>query len=328
MTRSGAVVVTGAAGFIGTPLTRALAHRGEEVRAVDVAADPYRFRLGVRYSRADVCDTAALRPLLKGADTVYHLASAELKSDGRAPRCREVNVAAVERLVQASAESGVRRIVHASTAEIGHLSELPARENALVAPMTPYEQTRLEGEQAVGGVAQAAGIEFIILRLAWVYGPGSPSTSMLLRSVRGGHFVYIGEGRNLRHPVYLTDAVDAFLLAGRAPGSATGRTYTIAGPRYVTLRELVETCARVFDVPPPRVRLPREVALALGRAAELAWAAARREPPFSRRSLRFFEDDQAYDTTAARQNLGFEPKVDLEEGLRLAAQTEIRLIGT
>lgn len=327
---SGHVVVTGAAGFIGGYLVQALAQDGADVRAVDVQPDPGRFRLGtVRYFRQDIRDGDGMAALVDGADTVYHLASAHLEVTASDQRYREVNVEAAWGLAEACAAAGVRRLVHVSSVGVyGHVESPPAREDAPMRPENIYERTKLEGELAVSRSAAATGLDLVVLRPAWVYGHGCRRTAKLVRSVRSRRFVYIGEGDNLRHPIYISDVVDAMRLAAEAPAGLSGRTYNIAGPRYLPLRELVDTCARVLDVSPPVGRLPRELVLAAGRAAEVVWGAARREPPFSRRSLAFFENDNAFDIDAARRDLGFEPRVDLEEGVRRTVESQLTLIGT
>jgi nucleoside-diphosphate-sugar epimerase len=326
---SGRAVVTGAAGFIGAHLVQALAQDGVDVRAADVQPDPGRFRLGtVRYVRVDIRDGDGMAALIEGADTVYHLASAHLEVTAGEQHYRAVNVEAAWGLAEACAAAGVRRLVHVSSVGVyGHVESPPAGEDAPTRPQNVYERTKLEGELAVARSAAATGLDLIVLRPAWVYGPGCRRMAKLIRSVRTGRFVYIGDGRNLRHPIYVSDVVDSLRLAAQAPTELSGRTYNIAGPQYMELRELVETCARVLEVPPPRHRLPREVALAAGHAAEMVWGAARREPPFSRRSLAFFENDNAYDIGAARRDLGFEPRVELEEGVRATVKDQLRLIG-
>jgi dihydroflavonol-4-reductase len=311
-------VVTGAAGFIGTHLARGLVRGGASVRALDVRELGARLDLpGITRHRVDIRDGRRLSETLRGADTVHHLASAHLEVRLGEERFHEVNVRAAQDLVAICAAAGVRRLVHASTVGIyGHVAHPPAREDSPTAPGNAYERTKLEGEIAVREAADRAGLDLVVLRPAWVYGPGCPRLAKLLRTIGRGRFVYVGEGRNLRHPVYVSDVVDAFRLAASAAPELAGRVYLIAGPRAVPLRELVESCARALGVPAPRRRLPRGLALALGRTAELAWSLAGREPPFSRRSIVFFENDNAFDTTAARRDLGFEPGVDLDEGIR------------
>jgi nucleoside-diphosphate-sugar epimerase len=81
------------------------------------------------------------------------------------------------------------------------------------------------------------------------------------------------------------------------------------------LHEMVGEFARAVGAPPPRGRIPHAAGWAIGCGAEIIWGLARREPPFSRRSLSFFEADNSYDTTAARRDLGFAPRFDLVAGL-------------
>jgi nucleoside-diphosphate-sugar epimerase len=317
-----AVLVTGAAGFIGQHLVRTLAQRGVQVRAVDIQPSLQQAEMpGVQYIQQDLRDAGALPELLAGVTTVYHLASAHLQATASESQFREVNVDAAVALVRSAAQAGVRRFVHASTVGIyGHVVSPPATEDSPTAPGNMYERTKLLGENAVRQAATDLGLELIVLRPAWVYGPGCPRTEKLLRSVAKRRFFYVGDGRNLRHPVFIDDAVEAFILAAGSPACAAGYAYIIAGPRYVELRELVATCARVLGADPPARRLPRPLLVAAGRVAELVWGLAGREPPFSRRSLAFFENDNAFDTTAARTDLKFEAQVELEDGLRRTSQ--------
>jgi nucleoside-diphosphate-sugar epimerase len=249
--------------------------------------------------------------------TVFHLASVHLDVRARPDEFEAVNVRAVDGLVTACAKAGVRRLVHTSSVGIyGHVAAPPAREDSPKNPETPYEKTKLEGEVAALRRAAEVGLEIIVVRPAWVYGPGCPRTAKLLRAVRNGRFVYIGDGSNLRHPVFIDDMVDAYLLAAAAPSAAAGKAYVIGGPRSMALRELVETSARVLEVRAPRLTVPRALARLVGLGAELAYGTLGKEPPFSRRSLAFFVNDNSFDITAAARDLGFVPKIDFEEGLR------------
>lgn len=311
----GPVLVTGAAGFIGQHLVRALAARGITVRAVDVRERPP-FPPAVAYTRADFREAVEDPALLRGIDTVFHLASMHLEVRASAADFEVVNVAGVRPLLAACARAGVRRVVHTSSVGIyGHIADPPARESSPFRPASPYEHSKLAGERVALEAAKATGLDLVILRPAWVYGPGCPRTHKLLRAVERRRFFYVDRGANLRHPIFIGDAVNAFLSAAAAEGIESGSAYIIAGPRAVTLRELVQTCASVLGVPPPRLSLPLPMGRALAGTMELAFGLVGRDAPFSRRSLAFFENDNAFDISAARADLDFDPQVDLHEGL-------------
>jgi nucleoside-diphosphate-sugar epimerase len=311
------VLVTGAAGFLGAHLCRRLAAEGQAVVAVDVRPRPASLGVdGVRYVQADLRFPDAWRGDLRGADTVFHLASVHLQVNAPESDYRAVNVDAVVRLAEESRSAGVRRFAHTSTVGIyGHVQHPPANEDAPRRPTNPYERTKLAGEEALSRAADRLGLDVRILRPSWIYGPGCPRTAKLLRSVRRRRFFFIGSGGNLRHPVYVDDMVDALLLAWRAPAGAR-RDHIIAGPSPMPLRTLVNECAAALDVPPPRFTLPRGATLLLGFAAETGGRLLGANPPFSRRSLAFFENDNAFDISAARRDLGYEPRVAFAEGVR------------
>lgn len=312
------LLVTGAAGFIGRHLVLRLGEAGARVRALDVSTEPRGLDGGgVAYTQADVRDRSALQDAVAGVDTVFHLAAVHLDVHAGAEAFESVNVQAVRALVECCAEAGVRRLIHCSSVGVyGHVANPPAAEDAPKAPQTPYERTKLAGERVALARGQELGLDVVILRPAWVFGPGCPRTAKLLAAVRKRRFVYIGDGSNLRHPLFIDDLVRAFFLAGEAPGSVAGKAYIIGGPRAMTLREMVESCAEVLGVPPPRLRLPRRVGRALGWSAEWVAGLLGREPPLSRRSLAFFENDNAFDVGRAERELGFHASVEFEEGLR------------
>lgn len=316
--------MTGAAGFIGRHLCRHLLAEGWHVRALDLHRAPdIDTKADLEFVQMDVRDENRLGQVLEGADAVFHLASAHLQV--RAPEgwYESVNVHAVKALVAACAVAKVGRLIHVSSVGIyGHVENPPADEGSPKRPENEYERTKLEGETLALQEARERGVDLIVLRPGWVYGPGCPRTAKLLRSIRKGRFFYVGEGANLRHPIFIDDAVLAMSRAAEAPSSACGRPYLIVGPRPVTVRELVSTGATVLGVAPPTRRVPRTSILAMAWMVEKSSGALRREPPFSRRSLAFFENDNAFDGQAAVRGLGFRATVDLEEGLRRTVSTQ------
>jgi nucleoside-diphosphate-sugar epimerase len=312
------VLITGGGGFVGSHLIDSQLHQGHHVRTVDMhtghlahVADHPQLEVIV----GDLTDASLVTHLVSGVDVVYHLASAHLQTSVPDIRYWAVNVAGTKTLMQAAHAAGVKRVVHCSSVGVfGEIANPPADETAPCAPTNIYEQTKLAGEQAALECAEQLGLPVVVVRPAWVYGPRCPRTHKLLRTIKKGRFVVVGNGQALRHPLYVADAVKGLELCA-AVERAPGEVYIIAGPTPVTVATLVEMSAEVVGVPAPRRRIPVVPAKAVGYALQMAYKPLRREPPFSRRSVDFFLKHNAYDISKAQHELGFQPQVDLHEGL-------------
>lgn len=311
------VLVTGAAGFVGSHFAPYLAGRGFEVRAIDVHPPAKPQGSGVDFRTQDIREPHGLAAALDGVDTVFNLASVHLDVHATPEQFESVNVKALEQLIQLSAAACVRRVVQVSSVGVyGHVAHPPAAEDAPLNPDNDYERTKAAGERAAREAAQRAGLDLVIVRPSWVYGVGCPRTRKLIGSLRKRRFFFIGRGNNLRHPIYIDDMLAALELAAAAGPEVSGSTFNIAGPRWMTVEEMVGEFARALRVPPPAFHAPRWLGLSVGWAAEQVSAVVGAEPPVSRRTLAFFENDNAFDIGAARRSLGFDPKTDLPGGAR------------
>jgi nucleoside-diphosphate-sugar epimerase len=121
------------------------------------------------------------------------------------------------------------------------------------------------------------------------------------------------------HLTYIDDLVRGFQLCGEVPGAA-GRTYILAGPEYTTLKQLVALVASELKVSPPRLHLPVWPVWLAGALCEAVCVPLRIEPPIFRRRVDFYRKSRAFDTTRARRELGYNPSVDLETGIRRTAE--------
>jgi nucleoside-diphosphate-sugar epimerase len=311
------VLVTGAAGFVGSHFAPYLAGRGFEVRAVDVHPPARPPGGGVDFRVQDIREPRSLAAALEGVDTVFNLASVHLDVHATAAQFESVNVKALEQLIELSAAARVRRVVQVSSVGVyGHVAHPPAAEDAPLHPENDYERTKAAGERAARAAALRTGLDLVIVRPSWVYGVGCPRTAKLIASLRKRRFFFIGRGNNLRHPVYIDDFLHGLELAAQAGPQVAGRTFNMAGPRWMTVEEMVAEFARALRVPPPALHAPRWLGLAAGWTAERMSAVVGAEPPISRRTLAFFENDNAFDIGAARRSLGFEPRTDLPGGAR------------
>jgi dihydroflavonol-4-reductase len=312
------ILITGAGGFIGSHLVESQLAQGHQVRAVDLRLERLAHTVNhanLELVAGDLTADSLLPSLVAGVDIVYHLASAHLDVSHSNDHYHLVNVVATKNLLAAAHAAGVQRFVHCSSnGVLGEISQIPADENTPCRPTNIYEQTKLLGEQAALAFHQETGLPLVVARPAWVYGPRCPRTGRLLRTVKKGRFIMFGNGRTLRHPIHISDAVRGLELC--AQRGTPGHIYFLAGERAVTLNELVQTIATVQGVRPPRLRLPLFLGLAAAYGIQGLFSLLRRRPPISRRTLDFYMKDNAYDIGKARHELGFEPQIELQAGLQ------------
>lgn len=312
------VLITGAGGFIGSHLVGQQLGLGREVTAIDTRLERLKSRRdepGLRMVEGDIRDTALLEKVMPGIDVVFHLASAHLEVTLDDNHFQEVNVGATRNLAVIAARARVQRFVHCSSVGVyGPLVKVPADEDTPCHPDIAYEVTKLEGERAVLDVAADKNLPTVVLRPAWVYGPGCPRTAKLFRALRKKRFLMVGKGNNLRHPVYIDDMLQAFELAASRDG-IEGQVFVVASDEYVALDQLLSTILLVEHSDYHPVRVPLAVMWPVCYVVETLARLLGREPPFSRRSLKFFTEDSAFNIARAKERLGYTPRVDLMTGL-------------
>lgn len=312
------VLITGAGGFIGSHLAEDQLRRNRSVKALDVNLRnlaPLRGKSICQLIEGDIRDEALLERIVPGTDIIFHLASAHLELNKPESYYWQTNVQSIRGLMKASHRHGVRRFVHCSSVGVyGPLAELPANEQTPCRPEILYEKTKLAGEAELRKSYGDFPVPYVILRPAWVYGPRCRRTHKLFRAIKKGRFLVVGTGDNLRHPVYVGDMLEAFELAATQE-AVTGETFVIASSEAVRLKDIIGEIARIQGVRIPMVRIPLAAMKPVAAVVEAVFKALGKEPPFSRRSLKFFIESSSFDINKARGLLGFHPKVDLKKGL-------------
>ncbi|HEX9332596.1 MAG TPA: hypothetical protein VF896_11955, partial [Anaerolineales bacterium] len=159
------------------------------------------------------------------------------------------------------------------------------------------------------------GFPVVVVRPAWVYGPRCPRTAKLFRTISKGRFPIFGRGKNMRHPVYITDAIHGLELCAETP-NINGEVFIVAGKSPVESKELVSIIREQLNVRTPQIYLPIFLGQAAGLALELTFNLIGRQPPFSRRSMDFFLKHNAYTIAKAQSKLNYHPQVDLLTGIK------------
>jgi len=313
------VLVTGATGFTGGHLARALAARGDEVSALVRTENPAATalaRAGVTLVLGDLRDRQALAAATGGVDVVYHIAAMYRQAGLDDEVYRAVNATAVKDVIEAAALGGVRRVVHCSTVGVhGDVEHPPANEDAPLKPGDVYQGTKLEGEQLAREAGARLGVEVTIARPTGIYGPGDRRLLRLFRGVARRRWFTLGDGEIYYHLTFIDDLVDGFRLCGTHPAAAN-RTYILAGGEVTTLNALVALVADVAGVPAPTRHLPVWPFWTAGAVCEVICRPLGIEPPIFRRRVDFFTKSRAFDITRARTEIGFAPRVGLREGIR------------
>jgi nucleoside-diphosphate-sugar epimerase len=287
-------VVTGAAGFIGSHLAEALGAAGNEVTGIDCFTDYYDVELkeenarGLDVRRLDLADDDLD---FKGVDVVFHLAAQPgVQSFGGVfPVYLRRNVLASQRVFEAAARDGARVVFSSSSSVYGAAERYPTPEDTEPRPLSPYGITKLACEHLGEAYAREFGLDCVVLRYFNAFGPRQRPDMAFTRIVNalaaGTGFEVYGDGDQSRGWTYVGDVVAATLLAAER---GTG-TYNVGGALEASLNETIALLEQIS-----------------GRELEVTHRPA--VPGDQRRT--------SADTTRIRQELGWEPSVSLEDGLR------------
>jgi nucleoside-diphosphate-sugar epimerase len=305
------VFVTGALGCIGRAVAEAYRARGAEVRGVDVRAEP---ASGV--VAGDVSEPGPWQSHAAGCHLVVHAAAAVSNVAG-AERSWRVNVRGTRHVLDAAVAAGAGRLVHFSSAAVyGHARPDPVDERFPVR-MTgaAYGDTKIAAEQVVLQAHAAREVTATILRPGDVYGPASrPWTIVPVEMLRRRQVLLPAQGRGAFNPVFIDDLVDAVLLAAEAE-QAAGQVFNVTGGTAVDTAAFFAHYCRMLGIGPAPIAsttVTIAVAEVLGRASR----ALGRPSEASAATMRMLAAHGTVSIDKAQRVLGYEPRVDLDEGMR------------
>ena len=301
-------LVTGGAGFIGSHIAAELLARGDQVRILDNFSTGRRENLhavqGAEVVEGDVRSYHVVREAVDGCECVLHQAA--LPSVPRSVKdpitSNEVNVVGTLNVLNAARDAGVRRLVYASSSSIyGQNPELPKREGMMPQPISPYAVSKLAGEHYCRAFFELYRFETVMLRYFNVFGPRQDPESQYSavipkfthRLLRGERPLVTGDGSQTRDFTYVANVVQANLAACTA-GSAAGRVFNIAAGHRVSLLDMLAALERIIGCAVEPEYIPSRVG----------------DVPHS-----------YADISAAREALGYVPRVGFEDGLRLTVES-------
>src|ERR1700758_867099 len=299
-------LITGIAGFIGSSIARELLSRGERVRGVDNFAtgkldNIAEIRNRMDFREADITDLEAMREACLGVDYVLHQAAIPSvpKSVLDPLGSNLANVDGTVNVLVAARDAKVKRVVYAaSSSAYGDTPTLPKHEDMRPDPISPYAVAKLASEHYMISFYRCYGLETVCLRYFNIFGPrqdpSSPYSGVLAKFItqmlRGEQPTINGDGEQSRDFTYIDNAVDANLLACKAPAAkAAGQVFNVATGRRITLNETFQSLQTLTGY--------------------------RGQPKYGEERAGDIKHSLA-DISKADAGLGYKPKVDFEEGLR------------
>lgn len=297
------VLVTGGAGFIGSHLVDQLVENGDEVIVIDDFSygreeNLHRCADQILLVRASILDEELLCQAARGVEVIFHLAaiSSVQRSIEDPDGTYAINAMGTQRIINVAKENGAAVIFSSSSAVYGDLEELPARETSPASPMSPYGRHKLLSEKLLSQSGSDEGIRSASLRYFNVYGPrqnpradyAAAVPAFLAKALAGQPLTIYGDGLSTRDYIHVRDVVSANLAAA-AKANSDAKVFNIGSGKSITVVALAEAILEATETSLPLVHLPPR-------------------PGEIRRS--------ECEVLRAKQELGFEAKVPLREGLQ------------
>lgn len=323
-------LVTGGGGFLGKAIATRLLSQGAEVRSLARGDYPELTQLGIQNYRGDLADPAVVIEASKGCDVVFHVA-AKAGVWGRYEDYHRANVTGTENVLIACRQNQIPKLIHTSSPSV----VFDGRDEAGINESTPYPSQYLAhypkskaiAERAVLAangerLANGSRLSTVALRPHLIWGPGDNHlVPRLIDRARSGKLRRVGTGTNRVDTVYIDNAADAHLQAAEklaVDSAIAGKAYFITNDEPVPLWDLINRMLACADLPPVKKSISASAAYAVGAALEASYTLLGRqsEPPMTRFVARQLSTEHWFDISAARTELGYVPRVSIEEGLK------------
>ena len=304
-----------------------LVARGVGVTSIQRSDVPDTARVaGVRYVSGDVTEWPSIDAVLEGVDTVFHVA-AKAGMWGRAADYERINVEGTRNVLQACLKHGVKRLVYTSTPSVVFNGE-PIQGWDESAPygsnwLCDYARTKCEAEQIALDPTHRNQLAVVALRPHLIWGVGDPNLiPRLVARAKAGRMLRVGNGTNRVDITHVGNAAHAHLCAYdilmRDPAKVSGKAYFVSDGHPVVLWDWIQGLFDRLGLPEVKRSLPLGLVYRMAGVAEWVYRSLNlsAEPPMTRWVAVELAKDHYFDISAARNELGYEPVVGMEEGLR------------
>lgn len=320
-------LVTGGGGFLGGALARRLRQRGDEVRVFGRGFYPELEAIGIDCAQGDITDYMAVRAACEDRDAVFH-AAAKVGLWGDPAEYDAVNVGGTKNILRACQEEGIAKLVFTSSPSVVfHGGDVSGVDESAPYPESfdsHYSRTKAAAERIVLA-ANHDRLCTVALRPHLVWGPGDRHLlPRVAAKARAGRLYRIGDENKRVDTIYIDDAVEAHILAAvqLSPiADIAGNAYFLSSGDPRPVWEIVDRMLAAAGLPPVKKAVPKGVALAAADACETIWRGLgiASEPPLTRFLVKQLTTEHWFDISAAKRDLGWEPRVGIEEGMERLA---------
>lgn len=313
------VVVTGATGFTGKHLVRALCDTGATVRAIaressnlDELND-----LPIEYFTGEVFDQETVQRACTGCNYIFHVAAAFREAKIGDDVYWNVHVQSTQHLAQAAlTQKSFKRFIHVSTMGVhGHIEKPPANEEYRFAPGDQYQETKVEAELWVREFASTEQLPLTVIRPAAIYGPGDRRLLKVFKMAQMRVVPMLGFGcKGLYHLIHVDDLVN-FMILSATLEKTLGEVYICGAEDSISIEQMIRVIAEKLGTSPKFMRLPVTPFFVAGDMCEWICKPLGIEPPIYRRRVAFFTKDRSFDTSKLRSHTGYKYVHSNESGL-------------
>lgn len=317
-------IVTGGGGFLGRAIIGKLLEEGYEVANYSRGDYPDLRKMGVKIIRGDLGNLEETKKGFEGFDVVFHVA-AKVGYWGNKEDYRKVNVDGTKNVIEACERNGIKDLVFTSSPSvIFDGKDMEGVDESVPYPKeydSPYSETKAEAERLVMA-ANSKELRTISLRPHLIWGPGdSHLIPEIIARAKNGKITRIGKGRNVADMVYVDNAADAHIMADKAlrdNPDCRGKAFFISNDDPQNVWGFINRLVTLVGAPPIKRSVPTGLAFVGAVFTELFYKIFRKgkDPPLSRFLVRELSTSHWYDISAAKKELGFVPKVSIDEGLK------------
>ncbi len=317
-------LVTGGGGFLGSAIVKALLNRGDTVKTIQRSDCPFLKEWGAETIQGDLTRPDDINAAVIGCDVIFHVA-AKAGIWGNYDDYYQANVVATKNVIDACKKNNIRYLVYTSTPSVvfdGN-DEAGINESApyLNEYFNAYQETKTEAEQLVLNTNNS-DLKTVALRPHLIWGPGDPHLApRIINRAKAGRLKLVGNKNNKVDSCYIENAAQAHLLAAdclQSNNVCAGKAYFISNDEPITMPDLINKILAAAKLPPVNKQVPENVAYIVGYVLEKLYTFLniKREPVMTRFVAKQLSTSHWFDLTAAKRDLGYQPLVSIDEGMK------------